>query len=193
MWFLEPEQQAELETHLAAVFPPDKLFDAILAADTVCAWARAEIDFPSALDERAAELDVMIASASRLSQLLQNRTSRPAGMNEDEAATQSSQLERMRQRAVDESHVLAPQHRGRGRRRLEWRDRLVAVMWHAYPAGVATKSVGGHFEETIEILLRFLDRDVANVHGVIIEALKRQKAPAIRVEAARLKSGNSIQ
>jgi hypothetical protein len=62
-----------------------------------------------------------------------------------------------------------------------WRDRLIATVYHAYPPGTAKLSVGGHFEDTVALLLDMLNQPVSDVHNVVLGALKRCPDPPIRV------------
>ncbi|QRK06703.1 hypothetical protein JQX13_42615 [Archangium violaceum] len=65
--------------------------------------------------------------------------------------------------------------RRRGRpRKQAWRDELITVVWNAYPAEHRKKTRDGHFERTIEMLLRFLGAPVEDVHLAVISALTRR-------------------
>lgn len=65
--------------------------------------------------------------------------------------------------------------RRRGRpRKQAWRDELITVVWNAYPAEHRKKTRDGHFEHTVEMLLRFLGAPVEDVHVAVISALTRR-------------------
>lgn len=72
---------------------------------------------------------------------------------------------------IEEAELQQPKRQGR--RPQQWRDELIAAVFHAYPIGLAKKSEGSHFERTVEMLLGFLNREVSDLHGVVIDALKR--------------------
>jgi hypothetical protein len=68
-----------------------------------------------------------------------------------------------------------PAARRRGRQRQQkWRDELITVVWHAYPAKHRKKTEEGDFEITIGLLLRFLGARHRNVHAAVISALTRR-------------------
>lgn len=59
----------------------------------------------------------------------------------------------------------------------DWlRDRLINLIHAVYPPGAAKKSDGSHFEQTVAMVLRFIDREPGDVHGLVIAALKRWSA-----------------
>ena len=61
---------------------------------------------------------------------------------------------------------------------MEWRDRLIVTVYVAYPPGTAKKSVGSHFEDTVGMVLGWLDPvGPATLHRSILRVMDRGPAP----------------
>jgi hypothetical protein len=91
-------------------------------------------------------------------------------------------LERVLKSAAAEAEASQPR-KGRGRRPEEWRDKLIAVVYHHYPESKAKIADSSHFERTVAMLLRFLAASVEDVHGAIVDA--RRRCPESPVIIAR--------
>jgi hypothetical protein len=74
---------------------------------------------------------------------------------------------------ADVARQEAETHRRRRGRPSEtgWRNKLINRVWDAYPPARATRTRGGHFEETIEMLLKWIGDEPEDVHDVVVAAL----------------------
>lgn len=59
---------------------------------------------------------------------------------------------------------------------LQARDSLVKAIFSSYPPGVAKKTNGSHFEETVRIVLAFIEKEKSseNIHKLILRSLKHK-------------------
>lgn len=178
------EQYNELDEHLRQEIPLADLPSAIFAIAMVFLAAQIEIAHKSDLaDGRVARRRHMASvhkHATELQRLL--AIGRPL------VGTQRIRWDRFDAELRDavvaaevESAAADERPARRGRRPEAWRDDLVSVVYSVYPAGAAKRSVGSHFEATIDLLLNYLGKPVSDVHSVVLDALVRCPAPPFQV------------
>jgi hypothetical protein len=193
--FFTPEQRDALDAHLAGVLSEGVRLDALAALDWACAVARASLqpnrerEIRDALSLRRRHCHDVAHHAEALAALL--RTERPLW---NTASIDWPALDNMLAAVVASARVEAPPApRGsrRGRPSTTWRDQLIAVAFSVYPAGEAKKTAGSHFEQTVEMLLEFLNAEIADTHGLVRDALSRCPDPPYKVRARAVKGRNS--
>lgn len=60
-----------------------------------------------------------------------------------------------------------------GRPSKRWRDDLIYLTYRLYPNGVASKTASGHFEQTVEKVLGYLNSSINDLHKVVIASIRR--------------------
>jgi len=181
--FLTDRQSADIRRHLATVLPFDHLASALFAIDWACAWAAVEIKIgPEACRQMGASRDHFqqvfeAANALRYRLAIERPLSRTGDLDWEAF---DDGLARVIDSALDHVGPARPRAR-RGRPPLDWRDRVISVVFSLYPEGAAKKTAGSHFEQTVEIVLELLDHEVADIHSVIVDALKRRPSPPFTV------------
>jgi hypothetical protein len=65
----------------------------------------------------------------------------------------------------------------RGRPPRVWRDRLIATVYSVYPPRAAKITENSHFEGIVAMLLGLLEPKLQDIHGLIVDALKRRPVP----------------
>jgi hypothetical protein len=178
--FLTAEQKNALAVHLSEVLEGDRLSRAVFTLDLVCLSALFEGTFAAETKAAVARQHKffckMVTDGRALQASLQQC---PPFVREplDWIAFDRA-LDSIIKAADCEAQASRPQCGG-GRPPLRWRDKLIMYVYKVYPAKTATKSVGSHFERTVEMLLGFLARDVEDIHGVVVDALRRRPAASL--------------
>ncbi len=188
---LSPEQIDELAEHLGEVLlDAEELATAVFAIDMAANSCRKGAPTPSEWKElretNHAHMLLVAARATKLRALL--RADLPIGLRARPLWKTAgldwerfdADLETIADSATAEAEWGAPQ-KGAGRPADESRDKLISVVHNIYAEGVRSKSRGSHFERTVEMVLGHLDREVEDVHSLIVNALRRQPEPPFRV------------
>lgn len=89
------------------------------------------------------------------------------------------QLERYLVDLTKQQRFNYPQKRGRGRPRKEYRAELIQVLYSCYPRGKAKKSVGSHFEKTVEKVFDILEISPADLHKAVWKALPKRNDSSV--------------
>ncbi len=182
------EQRADLDSHLAEIVPDDArrrvAVEVLESMAGLCIISASEAkEVADAL--RAHYLEIS-KTARRLKKLLQEDVSlqytiavgpapRPRLLDKWEAPFVMQQLHRLSAGAADVIPIAT-----RGTPRDVHRDNLIAMIYSLYPPGAAKKTQGSHFEQTVEMVLQFVGRDIQNIHGLVLAALERTDPPALR-------------
>jgi len=175
-WFLTDEDAADLAEHLGAVIPARALPTAMLTIDMGCAEAQSSRTASPGEWQRQRRIShrhfAAIANhAAVLRDLL--RTERPL---HNTAVVEWPAFDAALDVLIRSARVHAETNQpksGRGRLPVEWRDRLVSLIYSVYPPGAATKTENSHFEDTVDRVLALLDAAVEDVHSVVLDALRR--------------------
>lgn len=172
--FFTVEQETALADHLGGELGTDSILDAVLSLDLACALAVDERALAPAVRARTsasrAHMLAVLKHASALEELL--RSERPLVKT---AGLDWAGLDRALSNVIESARleVEATKPR-RGRPPLHWRDVMIAIAYEAYPTGKATRTIGSHFERTVEMLLEFIGQPVEDVHSLVMDALRRQ-------------------
>jgi hypothetical protein len=192
LFFLTIARAQELRSHLGEFLSGDPLISAVAAIDFAAAWlasggsvrerranSKAACKHQAAVAEAAEELlrllSVELPGGCRARPLVAT-----AGIEWDMLV---ATLERVAVSARQEAAAYSTS--GRGRPPDELRDILVSVIHSVYPSSAARKARGSHFERTVELVLRWCGRSIADVHGLCNEALARRPEPPYRVHRTR--------
>lgn len=188
LFFLDADQKATLEAQLSEVLSGDQLLTAIAAIDMVCANAQCARSTPE--NERRRERDQEHAHFSRLAinvealrRDLQHQRPEWGTIGVDWSALDDVLSVVAQSSAAEAAATAASTSQGRPPK--DWRDRVVAVVFHAYPDGDALKSRDSHFERTVQKVLEFLDDYPVDVHSLVIDSLARRPDPPFTVQLKR--------
>lgn len=178
--FLNERQRDELSKHLDSISGMD-VESTIEMIDAACFFAKHNPEVPAPkIRKWIAEYTQIRRAASKLVPLLSVHD-----FPKDLAIRIIEDLENLiRLASARERSCSFWVGGGRGRKSIIWRDDLIALVFGRYPRGAAKKSVGSHFEQTIEMILGYLNKEVSDVHGVIVDALRRRTH--IKSEVAKL-------
>ena len=181
---LSPEQVNELTEHLGEVLLDATERDAAVTAIDSAADLGEPVtpsDWKWIRDGSHAHAAKVASRATQLRELL--RSELPTGAFSSLADLDWSRIDtdlgRVIEAATAEAEGSARQ-KGAGRPPDEFRDELIAVIYSAYPPGEGTKSRGSHFERTVEMVLGYIGREVEDVHGLIVKALRRRPEHPLR-------------
>ena len=186
--FFSEQQQEDVRVHLSELLGGDELKDALAAIDFACAYAEVEMlkspgEWREHFDAKAWHFSRMLTFARNLRSSLRTEPPLWNTANLDWEKFDSA-LDQVIDSAQEHSRTEERPTR-RGRPPEGWRDRLISVVHSIYPPGTAKKRVGSHFEDTVEILLGLLGREVEDVHTVILDALRRRPDPPYTVKHKR--------
>lgn len=165
--FLQPKMRQELTTHLGKI---DKLnVDlALWGIDLMCSAAKNWKNTPMReIRKNGMRYKAVVRHTDKLVRLLKEISD-----NRFAPSRFVEMLVYLSRRAADRSLVYEIEP-GRGRKPIEWRDDLIEIVYRCYPSGSVVKSDGSHFEETIEMILGYIDKEVSDVHSVVMDALRR--------------------
>jgi hypothetical protein len=187
---LTPAQAHELREHLGSVLKVNDLDWAVAAIDmaaSICFRGGAE-SYQRAEALRRAESYLREQEASdrerhEHSRAVAEHADALVALLSGERPAWAALIEPLRgvaQQAGIEADAYRPQA-GAGRRADRWRDDLIATIYSVYPADTAKKTADSHFEQTVELVLGYIGREIENVHGLILAALNRTPDPPFYV------------
>lgn len=171
--FLNEAQREELRLHLGKKMDLEYADELIYWIDKFCCGK--DLDFNSPGDEAMkCFYEEVSRYASKLHEILSdpksgfkvkkgfleqlNRVKRVADANADHWVFQIE---------VEKTLKVA------GRPSKRWRDELIYLTYRLYPNGVASKTAGGHFEQTVEKVLGYLNSSINDLHKVVIASIRR--------------------
>jgi hypothetical protein len=184
MRFFTSEQADAVREHLGRVLLGHALNEAIATLDWVCAEASTTLSVPK--DERRrlraeehSHRVSILKHAAALQRLLhaERPLFRTAGLDWRQFDEWLAMLTEAARVEADCSRPAST----KGRPAEDWRDRLVAVAYGVFPDGDAAIAKDSRFEVLVGMLLEFLDREIEDVHGMVVDALRRQPKPHFRL------------
>jgi hypothetical protein len=180
MQSLDAEQEMLLKAHLLEVLTEDDLRRVLPFLDEVLGIARVQIKHPeeykAVRKQHYKHMTLILKHARALAALLEVQMP-TAQLNHGGYEIFQDRLDFLIHCAERDIESLRVRDGRKGRPSFEWRDSLIATVFHSYPKGKATKTDGSHFQQTIELLLQFLGREVENTHDVLVDALRRHPEP----------------
>jgi len=186
---LSTDQLVELVAHLGKRFSDESLRNALSIIVLAFRVARVEIDDPWPLAEarrhKYRTMSQLVEIVSTLQQTLADEENRPLpGMGDFSWETLGELLSTLRESAEIHKRAHQPPKAsgptGRGRCPLTWREDLIATVRGVYPL-----RAGKHFEDTVGLLLQYLGCEVEDLHGAIIDSLKRRREPPFRMATTK--------
>ena len=185
-YVFDAEQRDELRSHLSKDIPESQLDSALKRLDMVCDIAR--------MNHRDVRRDMayfrkhsvaIVKHGEALAKLLDGWRSSVldgqalAKLADDWRSGDAVDIDlflQQLQRIIDDARVdaaaWAPRTLGRGNRSNFLRDQLILTTFAVYGAS-ATKTMDGNCEKTIRLLLRYIDQEIDDVHGLVIDVFKR--------------------
>jgi hypothetical protein len=164
--FLKPKQAYKLLNHLAQKLDPDYSAYVTRRIDADCSNYIHRIDFDA---ENIPDLSELKESALKIAESLHwsvfNLWEREALPDEHQLLSFAAMLER--KQAVYETLK-----RKQGGQQKQHRDELISRIYSYYPNGSAKKTRGSHFEQTIEMVIGFLEPPPKDIHKTILNAMK---------------------